>query len=50
MLEGILLLLCIINLLFTALTYNTFRIVMDNQDDVIHVLNDDIQRLRDDGK
>ena len=40
----------LIDLVLICFVYKIFKEVTDNQDELLQVLNDDIQRLRDDGK
>lgn len=50
MLEWFILFLSIVNLILVCLAYKNFTMITNNQETVIMQLNDDIQRLRDDGK
>lgn len=50
MMEEILLMFCVLNLAITVLGFGTFKTIIDNQSELIQVLNDDLQRVRDDGK
>ena len=44
------LILSVINLILICFVFKQFKEVTDNQEKIIYELNDDIQRLRDDGK
>lgn len=44
------LILSVINLILICFVFKLFKKVTDNQEKIIYELNDDIQRLRDDGK
>ena len=48
--DEILLMICVLNFAVMILGFGTFKTITDNQNELIQVLNDDHQRLRDDGK
>lgn len=48
--DEILLMICVLNFAVMILGFGTFKTITDNQNELIQVLNDDLQRLRDDGK
>ena len=50
MMEEFLLMFCVLNFAIMILGFGTFKTITDNQNELIQVLNDDLQRLRDDGK